>query len=200
MGDDDEEKKNFIIHTSFATKSSKFIRAALAGDWKEAREKLIPLPEARVADFQIYTEWMYTGRIANRAYDGSSDNSVTLVRLYILGEYLGDTRFSNTIMDNLLQISCSPQSPMVFGSDTVGMAWEHTLPGSPLRMALAQLIICHVCDCHYSAHFNDVGTWSKEVSAEVFKQIGTHARTSSYPLPYEGKCAFHKHDEEDPNC
>jgi hypothetical protein len=50
----EEETKEFTLHTSFATGSSKFIRAALAGDWKEASEKRITIPGHEPTAFEGY--------------------------------------------------------------------------------------------------------------------------------------------------
>jgi hypothetical protein len=198
-GDGDEEKKDFVIHKSFAAQSSKFLRAALEGDWKEAREKRIPLPEAKVADFQVYTEWLYTGCIVGLDKDMTGARGATLVRLHILGDFLGDNLFSNTIIDNLILSIHSSGSSMSFRRDTVDMAWDKTMPGSPLRKVLIQFIICSVGGCHISPRFDDVGLWSKEVSVEVFMQISEHVR-KKIPVRYHDRCDFHKHDEGSTRC
>lgn len=135
------KSKTFTVHTSFAIKSSSFFRAALKNDWKEAREKRIDLPGTKVVDFQIYLQWLYTGRIAELNYAESPANSATLIRLCILGDYLGDSRFSNAVIDTLIENSSYVVSGMVFESSTVDLAWEKTSPGSPLRGLRVSFII-----------------------------------------------------------
>ena len=193
--------QDLVVHTSFATKSSTFFRAALKHDWKEAREKRIVLPDTAVADFEIYLQWLYTGHLVDLDKVVFIVAGATLVRLYILGDYLGDylgdNCFSNTIIDKLIQYSSGKVTITGFECETVDLAWEKTTPDSPLRKLLAQLIVCSVGGCHISPPFFDVGRWSQDVSVQVFVQTSTHARVK-VPILYQDRCAFHKHDEEYP--
>lgn len=196
-----------MVHTSFATKSSSLFCAALKNDWKEAHEKRIDLPGTKVVDLQSYLQWLYTGRIAELNYDESPANSATLIRLYILGDYLGDSRFSNAVIDTLLENSSYVVSGMVFESSTVDLAWEKTSPGSPLRRLLVSFIIGDIRLSMEQPIFKDFGAWSKEVSAAVFAQMGRFdgvrvATADSVELPVRQgvNCDYHKHDKEYPEC
>lgn len=93
--------KEFTVHKSFAVKSSRLLRAALNPDhgWKEAHDKRVPLPEVEPVDFEWYLEWVYTGHLTPREEDGKHNRGATLIRLYILGDYLDDAKFCNSIMD-----------------------------------------------------------------------------------------------------
>lgn len=208
--DNTEELQDFIIHKSFATLSSKLIRAALHGDWKEAREKRIPLPEAKVADFQIYTEWMYTGRMVELDYyeSGGRSSSATLLRLYVLGDYLGDDRFSNAVMDTLIEHAVLIEGIiLVFDSAAVELAWETTTSSSKLREVLLKLIICDLGGVKFAPVFDAKGTWSQNVSTDVFRALAEPLDISQAVRLAEESfskdrdaCVFHRHGESDPKC
>jgi len=200
------EKQDFILHKSFATQSSRFFQTALHGDWREALEKRIPLPEAQTDDFQVYAEWLYTGRIRTLAWD-ALDASSTIVRLYVLGDYLGDDRFGNAVIDILVRNSSFGKSCIKIEGATVNMAWDKTLPGSPLRNLLVQLIVCDLMDEIDSPCFPGADIWSKEVSAEVLNEIRAYSHSKNQikstvqcPVHNKEKCAYHKHDKEYPGC
>ena len=120
------------MHRSFAIKSSRFFQAALKGDscWKEAHEKRVLLPEAEPVDFDVYLEWVYTSQLTPRDAEPALDHCAMLVRLYILGDFLGDSKFCNKVMDAFRSESAwRPARPI---SGPINLEWEKTMAGSPL--------------------------------------------------------------------
>jgi hypothetical protein len=63
--------RDFVIHEALLTSRSRFFKKAMAGDWKEAEEKLVKLPEDDPAIFALYEQLVYTGRIP--AFDGQPE-------------------------------------------------------------------------------------------------------------------------------
>lgn len=209
---EDDDKKEFTVHRSFAIKTSKLLQATLqyGDDWNKALEDGVPLPSIiTVADFQVYMEWLYTGRVVELDYN-RSQASETLVRLYVLGDYLEDDHFSNAIIDTLVQNSSCFASGMVWRRSTVDMAWDETQPESPLRKVLTRLIACSVGghnDWSKTPKFLGSGTWSKEVSTEVFAELnqwyaiqGAIKETVEFPVNSKDTCAYHLHGEGYPEC
>jgi hypothetical protein len=89
----------------------------------------------------------------------------------------------------------------------VDMAWDKTLPGSLLRKSLVRPIVCDLMSEMDAPYFSGPGTWSKEVSVEVFTETRSHSipsreieSTVQSPIHNEEKCAYHKHDEGYPKC
>jgi len=171
VGRDDEEKKDFTVYTSFATESSEFFRAALSRDWKEARERRVQLQESTVADFQLYLQCLYTDRMVTLRHYDSGISSMTLIRLYVLGDFLGDDRFCKNVTDALVENSVLMNTGIVFSTAVVDFAWEKTASGSVLRRVLLALIMCNLGSVPFAPGFEDMGTWSKEVSADVFRYM-----------------------------
>ena len=94
-----DSKQDFNVPEFFAVKSSKFMQTTLGGNWKESHQKRVSLPKAKVCDFEMYLEWLYTTQID--LLDTSSGRGVTLVQLYLLGTS------SSTIDSATLSSTCS---------------------------------------------------------------------------------------------
>lgn len=77
------------------------MQAALSGEWKEAYAKQVSPPKAKPSEYELYLKWVYTNQID--VLDKSSDRGMTLVRLFLLGDYLGDDHFTNAVIDTLVQ-------------------------------------------------------------------------------------------------
>ena len=171
MGRDGEERKDFTVYASFATESSEFFRAALNRDWKEARERRVQLQESTVADFQLYLQCLYTDRMVALNHYDSGNSSMTLTRLYVLGDFLGDDRFCKNVIDALIGNSVLMNTGIVFSSAAVDFAWEKTASGSSLRKVLLELIMCNLGSVSFAPVFYGMGAWSKEVSVDVFRYM-----------------------------
>ncbi|KAK5162935.1 uncharacterized protein LTR77_011096 [Saxophila tyrrhenica] len=110
------ERKQYMLHTSFATKTSGFFRIAANGRWKESKDNKLTLPDVRPSTFEVYLEWLYTDKIVlletetGRNPDGTpklrkgADTAYPqLLRLYCLAQYLLDLTFQNTVIDHLIK-------------------------------------------------------------------------------------------------
>lgn len=209
MGRDGDEKKDFTVYASFATESSEFFRAALSRDWKEARERRVQLQETTVADFQLYLQYLYTGRMIILHHYDFRISGVTLVRLYVLGDYLGDNRLCNSIIDAVIAHPVLRKDGVVFSSAAVDLAWEKTTSGSILRKVLLELIMCNLSSVPFPSFFEDMGAWSKEVSVDVFRhmtgypsiQDAIDAAVRNIGGEIWDTCSeYHRHGEGEPKC
>ncbi|KAF3007879.1 hypothetical protein E8E13_010949 [Curvularia kusanoi] len=54
-----EERKRFIVHKDLLTYHSEFFRSALSGNFKEAAEQTVPLPEDDPDTFEFFVHWLY---------------------------------------------------------------------------------------------------------------------------------------------
>lgn len=214
------EQRKFTILQSIATKSSKFMQTTFGGEWRESREKSVSLPETKVADFEVYLEWLYTGHVVT--LDSIKALGATLIRLYVLGDFLVDDRFCNTVMDTLILESQRGYPRLAFSPADIDSAWEKTMPGSGLRKVLVDLVIRDMSGDGLSPRFWAKGIWCHEVTAEVFarmaesKQIAVEmfagltgqvklcqgAKSAvCHPKHIKNICAdYRKHGEDYPRC
>ena len=129
------------------------------------------MQESTVADFQLYLQCLYTDRMVTLNHYDSGISSMTLIRLYVLGDFLGDDRFCKNDIDALIGNSVLMNTGIVFSSAAVDFAWEKTASGSVLRKVLFALIMCNLGSVPFAPGFEDMGTWSKEVSADIFRYM-----------------------------
>jgi hypothetical protein len=127
-----QEAQDFVVIQSIATRSSKFFQAAMSRDWKEALEKRVMLPETEVRVFEGYLQWLYTGDIA--VAHGSFHEEV---EFYILGDFLHDIKFRNTVLESL--IARCHEETLVPSAPLVQFAWDNTPSDSLLRQTILEL-------------------------------------------------------------
>ncbi|KAK5164052.1 uncharacterized protein LTR77_010143 [Saxophila tyrrhenica] len=104
----------FMLHKNVVCATSDFFRAACDGNWKEATDKVIRVPEAEPSVFQFYLAWLYTDRIdldQNFAIKGQYDavelsqTYLSLLNAYIFGDIIQDVAFRNALIDKMLVLS-----------------------------------------------------------------------------------------------
>jgi hypothetical protein len=97
-----------------------------------SESKVIKLPEISVDDFRLYFHWVYNSTIDVEVED-DEETQDNCLRMYILGDVLGDYRLRNAAMELLIDGLGSTAQP---SPDTVWDVYERTPTGSPLRKLL----------------------------------------------------------------
>jgi len=131
VGTDAPER--FVVHESLIKPRSEFVRLALRGNWQEAQERAIPLPDDDPDVFSVYQQWLYVGLIHTRGNDALSqtdDEYRTLVKAYILGEKIMDHNFKDSIADAIVEkLRCMRR----FDTGLTNLVFDNTPSTSPLR-------------------------------------------------------------------
>ena len=144
--------EEFVIIKGVATRSSRFFQAAMAGDWKEARENRVLLPDTEPRIFEGYLQWLYTSTLSSSGPSEYHD----MVEFYILGDFLDDLKFRNAALDRIMSRSLEIHNPP--GPSAIGLAWEKMLPGSSLRQVITELWL--------TTHYSYAVTWLLEPALE----------------------------------
>jgi len=193
------------------------MQSTLSGDSRESRDKRVSLPEARVSDFEVYLEWLYTSEVV---VIGEFDSrGIIFVRLYLLGQDLEDDRFCNAVIDTLLDEHRPGNSEiMIFSPQAIQWIWNRTLPGSILRKILIDFVILDMGGAVHVPRFMPDHTWPREASVEVLARLGEHKEVAGALLSMDlemirkaikatiqhprtqNKCDYHKHGEDYPRC
>lgn len=99
--------KTFLVHETTIRASSPFFEAALSNpQWKEARNRTVPLEQHTPEVFEVYLRWVYSRRgITLKKTDDKeiAKNAYTslLCRAYVLGDVLLDFDFKDAVIDAL---------------------------------------------------------------------------------------------------
>lgn len=190
------------------THSSDFFRKACSGDFKEAPEKVIRLPEMDTDSFASYVHWVYTHTVRVRDDDDPVMEAtegqiaavkVSLIKVYVAADVLLDTLLRNAAIDQIVAVG--KRSKTIPGSSQVNLAFESTPAGSKLR----ELIV----DCY--VHFNDVKwleengeSFSKAFLFDVLCAKMKRKRHSKGCLEFveslHRDCKYHEHSDNVPKC
>jgi hypothetical protein len=95
---------DFTVHGELICGSSEFFRNALSREWRESKERLVKLPSRQPKAFQLYVQWLYTGRLhlSPRSVEANSTTERTNIKEgYLLADYLQDTKYKDTLVDAL---------------------------------------------------------------------------------------------------
>ena len=126
--------ERYSIHERLISPRSEFVRLALRGEWKEAQERTIKLPEDDPAIFSVYQQWLYGGLIrtccGNSFSRCADDEYETLVKAYILGEKFMDNDFKDAAIDAIVDKLSSIRR---FDTRLTTLVFNNTPSESPLR-------------------------------------------------------------------
>lgn len=186
-----DPSQDFVIHEGVIAPGSEFVRLALRGDWKEAKERIIQLPKDDAETFAVYQQWLYTGSIRTSADDfqpGIFDEYRLLVQAFILGEKFVDVNFKDCITDAIIEKLISQERFSLYL--TVDVYYD-TPPNSPLRRLLM--------DVYY---WTGCAEWLDEDELIIepgfmadFSRFQMRQRQSSASSPILIPCNYHQHEK-----
>ncbi|KAF2223772.1 hypothetical protein BDZ85DRAFT_114090 [Elsinoe ampelina] len=115
---------------------SPFFKAALSGDWKEATEDKVELPEESPLIFGIFLEWLFRSQMVSTGWEGylTGDHDTHLVELYIFADHTQIVELKDAIIANFHSRATDLQKLPI---PTLKMAFDET----PEKCTLQQLII-----------------------------------------------------------
>ncbi|OOQ83208.1 hypothetical protein PEBR_36322 [Penicillium brasilianum] len=139
------EVKTFSVHEALVRTYSSFFDKAMAGEWKESVQRTIKLPDDEPKILALYIYWLYygtlpvfcdePGRLGNSEY-------LDLVKAYVLGEKLLDTRFQDTAIDAIVEKSRSNAKDgkrWFPGGEVIEYAYKNTTESAPVRDSLVDI-------------------------------------------------------------
>jgi hypothetical protein len=143
---------DFTVHENLLRKSSPFFEAALGREWLESEERVVRLPTNGAKAFQVYSQWLYTGRLHTRL---SSDRKIKyglreewkcLVSAYLLGEYLQEITFRDSVMDAMQEWVQLYTTMSINAYESATEIYDNTSSGSPLRLLVTDLTVWRAND------------------------------------------------------
>ncbi|KAI4704423.1 hypothetical protein J4E81_001489 [Alternaria sp. BMP 2799] len=136
---------DFTVHEDPIRASSAFFQTAFRHEWLESQERVVRLPECDATAFQIYTHWLYSGLLCAIPSGASSSNGVSssLVSGYLLGDYLQDGNYRDTIMDALIEWNRTTDAAQraSFLTSWTNTVYDKTREGNPLQKLLVDITV-----------------------------------------------------------
>lgn len=189
-----ESPQKFTIHESVIKPRSEFVRLALRGEWKEANDRVITLPDDEPDVFSIYQEWLYSGLIHTRGSEKGLENDPEhelLVKAFVLGEKIIDPEFKDCVLDAIIEKLREDKCINLYLTKLV---FDNTPSASPLRRLWM--------DTYYyfgTPQWIDSNVLGNTVSSEFlieFSHYQMQKRTSLDPRAKDAMfrtCAYHGH-------
>lgn len=187
---------DFVLHESLIAPQSEFVRRAMRGDWKEAQDRIIPLPEDLPDAFAVYQQWAYTKKIysATKQCDiaKAAGEYSLLVRAYSLGDRLLDVEFKDAVIDSIIDKLLEQRR---FDTRLTNEVYENTPSDSPLRR-LWQDIYVHAGLSEWLDEKATGGPVSAEFLLDVARlQMRVTQASGEMIAPYldGSQCQYHSH-------
>ncbi|KAL1622851.1 hypothetical protein SLS54_004871 [Diplodia seriata] len=102
-----KNQQKYDIHKDILCSCSPFFRKACNGNWKEAREHRVELPEDTPEYFDVYVQWLYSGQLLLKHEVEENDYQVVdwdlFLGVYLLGNKLLDRKFKEACVDIAFQ-------------------------------------------------------------------------------------------------
>lgn len=151
-------KQEFNMHKGLLCNLAPYFDAALKGNFKEAEEQRIEMPEEDVKVFKYFQLWAYTDCIIIESETEKDISSILLIKLYIFAEARCMPRLQNAaidlLIDNIVAFNTVPTKQLNF-------IYTHTADGCLLRQLFVDIIA--------SVVFLSKGSWM----AELLKSLDT---------------------------
>jgi hypothetical protein len=151
-----EQEIEYKVHETLLSKRSEFFSSASKEEWKEGRERRVPLPDDTPSIVDLYIQWIYTGGIVcpekPTKEDGDHEESKNghhfdlLIGGFVFGEKVQDGYFKDAVVDALIHTVRTPDDEGVCWYPTkhwVDQAYVGTPEGSPLRRLLVDMYSFH---------------------------------------------------------
>ena len=137
-----EAEVPFHVHMDILCRASPVFKSAFMGEFAEASERSMTLPEDESDAFENLIQWLYFKdiRLDTAAANGSSEEAeelyMNLVTLYVTSDKYDIPELKNRVIDQLYK-SWSRFGSRVPYKSVIGYIYENTTPKSPLRRLLA---------------------------------------------------------------
>lgn len=131
-----------MLHTEMVTKYSAYFAKALSGSWAESSNNTIELDDVDPQLFQLFVDWVYSGRLELRE---TSDRESFLIHAWALGDRLIAPRFKDVVINALQYTWAKFDDEFPHSFDLAVLAYELSPAQSKLRQLVIDKFSSHTC-------------------------------------------------------
>jgi BTB/POZ domain len=185
-----ENPAKLCIHKDVLCASAPFFANATKGDWKEAQDRVIPLPEDDPHVVLTYIHWLYTGVFFTREDVELEVEWERLTSAYIFGDKVQDGDYKDATIDALTQKILDEKSYPIHKTRQI---YENTVSGDSARRLWVDWFV-------YASH----GEWMDQAKRNyytedfLFDLAQALMKTNrAKRAPYEDNtCVYHVHGQK----
>lgn len=201
---------SFHVPEGLLTEKSEFFQAACRNEWKEASSRVVKLPDVEPEIFSLYLFWVHRGKLAVRngrhprneeSVDDACAVQLSLVKLWILADRLGDIELRNAVIDEMVNTARHEYvcAPTLFSPEITVLIWSATTARRSLHTLLIDLYLSRA----YAGDVQDLidkyhPEFLKELLvAALFNADHEHRECNSpFLILEEQPCYYHDHDDK----
>ena len=131
-----KDLKAFGLHKGLLCNRSAYFRAALEGNFKEAKEQVVLLPEDDVDVFELFQFWLYSGNLLDTGESIVNLSASLLVSLYLFAETRCIPQLQDMTIDALIH---HIEVTNTFPTGSIPQIYDNTTETSPLRRLLVDV-------------------------------------------------------------
>lgn len=126
----------FVAHKEFLCEVSDYFRAALTGQFAEAKKDKVNLPEQKAEVLEDFLTWLYGGSLDSLAFrklNGDLEYELDwehIRDLYVFAKYIQCPKFSNNLLNTVWKTALNTKSP---GPEAVTLIYQDTAESCGLR-------------------------------------------------------------------
>jgi hypothetical protein len=145
-----DDQKEFTIHEGVIYARSELFKRAMKGNWIEAKERVVNLPEDTPEIFEAYVNYVYTNQLPTTGKELDKQSRIAhdhivkaeyirLTKIYVLAKRLQDRIAKNAIVTAIVALAVqvdSEDSTLVHGAAAVTNVYNGILEGSRARQLI----------------------------------------------------------------
>ncbi|OJJ99584.1 hypothetical protein ASPACDRAFT_119158 [Aspergillus aculeatus ATCC 16872] len=163
----------YTVHEKIARASSPYTDKLL----RERTTRIIDLPGDEPAMVGVYVHWLYH-RTLPVICDQAQQEYLHLIKAYVLGVKLLDTKFQNTVVDAIIeqrQSSSQDGKSPAPGREAIKYAYSHTSSSAPIRRLLVDITANRTTDPKWltSTENDKPGAFLLELVAKLMDRRAT---------------------------
>lgn len=192
--------EDFVVHETAIRRHSPYFEAALNKPiFKEALEHLVPLSYHDPESFKLYLGWIYSHEINISSLDNKDTAKAvgdSLIRAYILGDFLLDLDFKDAIIDAVNEVQEEADGYL---RACLPLAYAHTAEKSPLRRIIIDRMVYTKRDspANFIARERADDFLDREILLDPMEAVVLMSDTPTPPPYHTHPCHYHCHKGRD---
>lgn len=190
------------MHKGLVCCYSAFFRAACTAESKEAISGHVRLPDDSAEIFDLFMQWLYTGKLQDDAFDAKQGSWTESIKLYILADKLQVPTIKNAVLDQMVStadhaVAFSYEKDKFPSNADISLAYGSTSQTSLMRTFLAELF----------AIMQSFSIEKDEIPKDYLYDLALSQRAGKRvaggpPTSMKTPCRYHEYDEagEDHDC
>lgn len=200
------DKERFVVHRDLLMYDAEFFRAAFTGNFKEAEDRSVTLPEDEPLTFEVFVHWMHNKAMPStknahtelldewtwKDDEGGERKTENLIKLYVFGDKYSVADLKIDTMNEFLDHMENNFTGLPSYSQ-IKFAYYNLPAESPFLRYLVESY------CHYA----DATDWKKNArklpAAFLTRVLGLYADHVSYGDCYLSEysvCDYHDHSDD----